>query len=137
MTTLANSSCPFCTLPLSRVVHENDLARVIRDAYPVAPGHTLVMPRRHVGRFFDLGRPEREALFDLLEVARDALEQELKPAGSNIGINDGQAAGQTVPHLHVHLIPRFAGDREDPRGGVRWIFPERADYWSRREGGHG
>ena len=106
---------------------------VIRDGFPVSPGHTLVIPRRHVGSLFDLETRERDALFDLLAAARRDLESELGPAGYNIGINDGPAAGQTVPHLHVHLIPRFAGDRADPRGGVRWIFPELADYWSARE----
>lgn len=68
----------------------------------------------------------------LLDQARQQLLAELKPDGFNIGINDGAEAGQTVPHLHIHLIPRFAGDREDPRGGVRWIIPEKADYWSPR-----
>lgn len=93
------------------------------------------MPRRHVGSFFDLQQAERDAVFELLALARTALDAEFGPAGYNIGINDGPAAGQTVPHLHVHLIPRYDGDRDDPRGGVRWIFPERANYWSRRDGG--
>jgi len=130
----AVSSCPFCTLPPARIVHANDLAVVIRDAYPVSKGRTLVLPRRHLGSFFDLAPRERDAVFDLLDVARRALDQELQPAGYNIGINDGPAAGQTVPHLHVHLIPRFLGDQADPRGGVRWILPVRADYWTARKG---
>ena len=124
--------CPFCALPVARIVHANDLALAIRDAYPVSRGHTLVIPRRHVARFFDLDPPEREAVFALLDTARRALDAELAPDGYNIGINDGAAAGQTVPHLHVHLIPRFTGDQPDPRGGIRWIFPARADYWSGR-----
>ena len=113
-------------------MHANDLALAIRDAYPVSNGHTLVLPRRHIGSFFDLEAPERDAVFELIAIARRHLEQELRPTGYNIGINDGVAAGQTVLHLHVHLIPRFTGDQADPRGGVRWIFPERADYWSAR-----
>jgi diadenosine tetraphosphate (Ap4A) HIT family hydrolase len=125
--------CPFCALPPARIIQSNALALVIRDGYPVSPGHTLVIPRRHVSSLFDLDGRERNAMFDLLTVARRDLEAELGPAGYNIGINDGQAAGQTVQHLHVHLIPRFVGDRADPRGGVRWIFPEHADYWSARE----
>lgn len=129
----SSGSCPFCSLPDVRVVHENGFAVVIRDAFPVTAGHTLVLPRRHLGSFFELDRHERDAMFDLLAVARDALDREFKPAGYNIGINDGQAAGQTIAHLHVHLIPRSIGDRADPRGGVRWIFPERADYWSTRD----
>lgn len=128
----SDASCPFCTLPKSRIILENDLAVVIRDAFPVSPGHTLVIPRRHIGSFFALEARERSALLDLVDLARRDLDEALKPAGYNIGINDGPAAGQTVPHLHVHLIPRYEGDQPDPRGGVRWIFPERADYWSAR-----
>lgn len=112
----------------------NELAVVIRDAYPIATGHTLVLPRRHVGSFFDLELVEREAMLRLLDAARRELDGTLHPAGYNIGVNDGPAAGQTVPHVHMHLIPRFVGDQADPRGGVRWIFPERADYWSARGG---
>jgi diadenosine tetraphosphate (Ap4A) HIT family hydrolase len=134
MPTPTASDCPFCTLPPARIVHANDLAVVIRHAFPVSRGHTLVLPRRHVGSFFDLAPSERDAVFELLDVARRALDEALHPAGYNIGINDGPAAGQTVPHLHVHLIPRHTGDQADPRGGVRWIFPERADYWSARAG---
>lgn len=134
MPTTTASDCLFCTLPSARIVHANGLAVVIRDAFPVSPGHTLVLPRRHVGGFFELESPERDAVFELLDLARRDLDQSLYPDGYNIGINDGPAAGQTVPHLHVHLIPRYKGDQPDPRGGVRWIFPERADYWSAREG---
>jgi len=134
MSTSTASDCPFCTLPHSRIVHANDLAVVIRDAFPVSRGHTLVLPRRHVGSFFELEPAERDAVFQLLDAARRDLDQALQPDGYNIGINDGPAAGQTVPHLHVHLIPRYKRDQADPRGGVRWIFPERADYWSGRGG---
>jgi diadenosine tetraphosphate (Ap4A) HIT family hydrolase len=132
MPTTSAPACPFCALPASRIVHSNELAVAIRDGFPVANGHTLVLPRRHVGRFFDLDRQERDAVLELIDAARGALDHELRPAGYNIGINDGQAAGQTIPHVHVHLIPRFAGDQPDPRGGVRWIFPDKADYWSTR-----
>ncbi len=111
-------------------MHAATLVLAIRDAYPVAPGHTLVLPRRHVARLAQLHDDERAALFELAERARRALDTELRPDGYTLGINDGAAAGQTVPHLHLHLIPRFAGDRPDPRGGVRWVLPERADYWS-------
>lgn len=134
MPTTIPSDCPFCTLPSARIVHANGLAVVIRDAFPVSRGHTLVLPRRHVGSFFELDSAERNAVFELLDIARGAIDETLNPDGYNIGINDGPAAGQTVPHLHVHLIPRYKGDQADPRGGVRWIFPERGDYWSAREG---
>ncbi len=123
--------CPFCSLSAERFVLENAYAVVIRDAFPVSPGHTLIIPKRHVASFFEVTEAERAELMSLLAAARDDLDREFRPAGYNIGINDGAAAGQTVPHLHVHLIPRFAGDREDPRGGVRWVLPDKAVYWDK------
>ena len=104
----------------------------VRDAYPISLGHTLIIPRRHVGSFFEISAGERTYLLALLDKAKAVVEQEFKPDGFNIGINDGPAAGQTVPHLHIHLIPRYKGDSADPRGGVRWIIPEMADYWSQK-----
>jgi diadenosine tetraphosphate (Ap4A) HIT family hydrolase len=123
-------ACVFCSLPQNRIIDSNDLAMVIRDGFPISPGHTLVIPKRHVGSFFEITAEERTAMFTLLDKAAFRLKDELAPAGYNIGINDGPAAGQTVPHLHIHLIPRFESDVADPRGGVRWIIPEKADYWS-------
>ena len=123
--------CPFCTLPDERVIDQNDHGLVIRDGFPISPGHTLIIPKRHTGSFFDLTEAERSDLLLLQDKAKLDLENEFKPDGYNIGINDGPAAGQTVPHLHIHLIPRYAGDRADPRGGVRWIIPKKADYWSK------
>ena len=123
--------CPFCSLPAERFVLESDGAVVLRDAFPVSPGHTLVIPRRHVASFFEVTDAERADLMSLLATARDGLERELRPAGYNVGINDGAAAGQTVPHLHIHLIPRYDGDRDDPRGGVRWVLPDQAAYWEK------
>ncbi len=124
------ATCPFCSMPPDRIVDRTELAVVIRDAFPVSPGHTLVIPVRHVGSLFETTDAERSDCLALLDRARRVLAGELQPAGYNIGINDGKAAGQTVPHLHIHLIPRYAGDQPDPRGGVRWIFPERARYWT-------
>lgn len=129
---LVANGCAFCNLSPSRVVSSSAHAIVIRDGFPVAAGHTLVIPRRHVGSFFDITDEERTELFALLALARQQLDAEFRPDGYNIGINDGAAAGQTVPHLHIHLIPRYRGDHPDPRGGIRWIFPEKADYWSPR-----
>jgi diadenosine tetraphosphate (Ap4A) HIT family hydrolase len=123
-------SCPFCTLPKERIILSNSLGIVIRDGYPISPGHTLVIPKRHIGSFFELEPEERDSLFSLLEESKRRLDKEFQPDGYNIGINDGQSAGQTVPHLHIHLIPRYSGDQEDPRGGIRWIIPEKAKYWS-------
>ena len=121
--------CPFCSLPEHRILDRNERAVVVRDAYPVTPGHSLVIPTRHVASFFDTTAAEREAMLSLLDSAREQLQAELQPDGYNIGINDGCAAGQTIGHLHIHLIPRYAGDREDPRGGVRWVIPDKAAYW--------
>jgi diadenosine tetraphosphate (Ap4A) HIT family hydrolase len=121
--------CPFCTLPPERIIDSNDLALVIRDGYPVSPGHTLVIPKRHIGSWFEITPEEQSAMLDLLGRAKVVLEEEFKSDGYNIGINDGPTAGQTVPHLHMHLIPRYKGDLEDPRGGVRWIIPGKAKYW--------
>ena len=126
------SDCPFCTLPKKRIQVASDLGLIVRDAFPISPGHTLIIPKRHVGSFFDLSSDEREDLMSLLGTAKANVEAEFKPDGYNIGINDGPVAGQTVPHLHVHLIPRYKGDMPDPRGGVRWIIPDKADYWSHR-----
>ncbi len=98
----------------------------IYDGFPVSPGHTLIIPKRHVASFFEATKEEQGAMLDLLAEMRQRLQTERNPDGFNIGINDGAAAGQTVMHLHIHLIPRYAGDQPDPRGGVRWIFPDKA-----------
>ena len=124
--------CPFCQLPPERIVEESALTRVIFDGFPISVGHTLVIPNRHVGSFFDLLDTEREDLLSMLDLAKARLDAKYAPDGYNIGINDGPSAGQTVPHVHVHLIPRYAGDQKEPRGGVRWIFPEKADYWTNK-----
>lgn len=123
------SSCPFCTLDLSRVLMVNDHAIAFSDGFPVTPGHSLIVPKRHISSLFETTKEEQAAIFELLAQMRELLLAERAPDGFNIGINDGTAAGQTVMHLHIHLIPRYAGDTEDPRGGVRWIMPEKAPYW--------
>lgn len=120
--------CPFCHLPNDRIEAQNDLAVAIRDAYPVNPGHTLVIPRRHVASWFEATVEERAAMLELADLARQTLQDELAPDGFNLGINDGEAAGQTIPHLHLHVIPRFDGDVDDPTGGVRGVIPGRGNY---------
>lgn len=124
--------CVFCTLPRESIRGENVHAIYIRDTSPVSPGHTLIIPRRHIASVFDATAGEWLEFLFLLDLARQELDEEFHPDGYNVGINDGPAAGQTVPHLHLHLIPRFGGDRADPRGGVRWILPEKADCWSEK-----
>ena len=121
--------CPFCTLPTERITDSNKFGVVIRDGYPISAGHTLIIPKRHVGSFFETTQDEKLALLALLESAQKELKKMLNPPSFNIGINDGKEAGQTVPHLHIHLIPRYESDITDPRGGVRWIIPEKAKYW--------
>lgn len=123
-------ACPFCSLPEARVLARNRHAIAFRDAFPVAEGHTLVIPVRHVPSFFDTTDEERTSMFELLDEAKEQLQRQFSPAGYNLGINDGAAAGQTVSHVHIHLIPRYLGDRPDPRGGVRWVIPDRTDYWT-------
>jgi diadenosine tetraphosphate (Ap4A) HIT family hydrolase len=123
------TSCPFCSLPENRVNQRNAVGVVVRDAYPVSPGHTLLIPSRHVASFFELTSEEREGLLLLMDSAKQQLQDEFSPTAYNIGINDGLAAGQTIAHMHLHLIPRYQGDVSDPRGGVRWVLPEKAKYW--------
>ena len=122
-------NCPFCQMPTERVIAAWPLCIVIRDGFPVSAGHTLVIPKRHVASFFDCSEEERVELMNALEAVKRDLDRTLNPNGYNIGINDGAAAGQTVPHVHIHLIPRYTGDQTDPRGGVRWIIPDKARYW--------
>jgi diadenosine tetraphosphate (Ap4A) HIT family hydrolase len=122
--------CPFCNLDRQRVLLDSYHAVAMYDRFPVSPGHSLIIPKRHIMSFFEANREEQDALLDFVFKMQQILRKERNPDGFNIGINDGEAAGQTVMHLHIHLIPRYHGDTEDPRGGVRWIFPEKANYWN-------
>ena len=121
-------ACPFCILSLDEVVCGNSAALAIRDGYPVAEGHTLIIPARHLASWFEASKEEQRAIFDLVEQVKSELDAELSPDGYNVGFNLGQAAGQTVGHLHLHVIPRYAGDVDDPTGGVRLVIPERGNY---------
>ena len=121
--------CVFCELPASRVVVSNSLAVAIYDGYAVTPLHALVIPKRHAVTFFDLFEPERRAVNQLLDQLRvEILQKDSAVSGFNIGMNSGEAAGQTVDHAHVHMIPRRKGDVPDPRGGVRGVIPGKASY---------
>jgi diadenosine tetraphosphate (Ap4A) HIT family hydrolase len=121
-------SSPFLAIPESEWVASNALAFAIRDRYPVSPGHTLVIPRRQVATWFEATPEEQHALFALVDEVKRGLDAELRPDGYNVGFNVGEAAGQTVFHLHVHVIPRFQGDVADPRGGVRHVIPGKGNY---------
>jgi diadenosine tetraphosphate (Ap4A) HIT family hydrolase len=112
-----------------KIYLENDLSIGILDGFPISNGHSLIIPKRHVGSIFDIQKDELLSLFNLLADVRNKLTEQFSPDGFNIGINDNEAAGQTINHVHIHLIPRYKGDQEDPRGGIRWIFPDKAKYW--------
>ena len=123
------TDCPFCDLPAERTWIEEELALATPDMYPAADGHTLILPRRHVESVFELDTEEREALWSLVGAVRNELARRHRPDGFTIGINDGLAAGQTISHAHVHVIPRHLGDVPDPTGGLRGILPHKARYW--------
>lgn len=123
------SECPFCQ-PMESIAL-NNLAFAIFDQYPVNEGHVLIIPKRHVADFFDLSNEEKQAILSLLDESRDLLVRKYSPDGFNVGINCGKAAGQTVFHVHVHLIPRYTGDVANPTGGVRGVIPEKRIYLPR------
>ena len=128
-----SSPCPFCITAGDYFLH-NSHAYARCDMYPVSPGHLLLLPFRHVASYFDTTHEERMALFALLDEAKALLDESHAPSGYNIGINVGEAAGQTVMHMHIHLIPRYAGDVANPRGGVRSVIPEKQLYrWSQQD----
>lgn len=121
-----NDPCLFC-IPRD-VTRQNKLAYCTRDTYPVSPGHSLVVPFRHCAGFFDLTADEISACMDLVRLERAAVDEEFKPDGYNVGVNVNAAAGQSIFHVHIHLIPRYAGDSPHPQGGVRQVIPAKADY---------
>ena len=121
-----NNPCLFCT-PRG-VTRQNEFAYSTRDSYPVSPGHSLIIPLRHSVSFFELTAAEAAACLDLLTLEQEVLEKEFHPDGYNIGVNVGSAAGQSILHVHIHLMPRYVGDHPRPRGGVRQILPDKADY---------
>jgi ATP adenylyltransferase len=121
--------CPFCEIPTQRVIMENALAYAVRDGFPVTKGHSLVIPKRHVADYFELSADELLACDELLRRLRQStLQEDPTVEGFNIGANAGAAAGQTVFHCHIHLIPRREGDVANPRGGVRHTIPGKGHY---------
>ena len=121
--------CPFCEVSRELVVAESRHALAMRDRYPVSNGHTLIIPKAHTETLFVQNSKIQADIWRLVARVRGELQSEFNPDGFNIGLNEGTAAGQTVDHAHVHVIPRFEGDVADPRGGIRWVVPERAAYW--------
>ena len=122
----SRASCPFCDEANYELIR--DLAFTKKDSFPVASGHTLIIPKRHISSYFECTDNERLELWDLVEEVKVLLDKTHSPDGYNIGINIGHAAGQTVPHLHIHLIPRYLGDMDDPAGGVRGVIPSEQKY---------
>jgi len=126
-------NCVFCDrLTRGDLVAVNEYAAAFPDAFPLNDGHCLIVPRRHEADFLALTWKEQAAIWALLPAVRRHIEASAAPDGYNIGINVGEAAGQTVAHAHPHLIPRFRADVPDPRGGIRWIIPAKAQYWEKR-----
>jgi diadenosine tetraphosphate (Ap4A) HIT family hydrolase len=123
-----DAQCPFCSPVAAEIVLENLLCYSRYDMYPVGKGHLLIVPFRHVANFFELTQDERKAAFELVWQGQAKLDRDLHPDGYNVGVNVGAAAGQTVMHVHIHLIPRYHGDVPDPRGGVRFVIPKKAKY---------
>lgn len=128
MSILSNnqSDCPFCDC--EDRVFENEYAYAKWDIYAVSQGHILIITKRHVSDYFELTNDEKIAMLELLDEAKSHLDKIYNPEGYNIGINVGKDAGQTVMHVHTHLIPRYKGDVDDPRGGVRGVIPEKQKY---------
>ena len=125
--------CPFCGLPPERIVARDGPCIAFRDGFPVSPGHTLVIPLRHVASFRDLTPEEWATMHRLAQrLAADLLATDPSIRGFNFGLNDGDCAGQSVFHCHAHLIPRRDGDHPHPRGGVRAVIPGKADYGTPR-----
>lgn len=119
-------SCIFCDM--KGYILENDLAYAIFDKFPVNKGHMLFIPKRHVKDFFDITNKEREAIFKLVDEGKKLLDEKYSPDGYNVGVNCGEVSGQTVMHVHVHLIPRYFGDTDCPKGGVRGVIPDKMKY---------
>ena len=121
-----NPDCPFCGDP--EKIIENELAFAHYDTFPVSDGHCLIIPRRHFAGYFEATAEEKAAIWELVDQVKPILDRKFSPDGYNVGVNIGSAAGQSIPHLHIHVIPRYAGDGENPQGGVRGVIPHRQKY---------
>ena len=124
----SQKQCIFCNLASERIIAENELCLAIRDGFPVSEGHTLIIPKRHVADYFDLTSDEIAAMQTMMKESKRQLDNTLHPDGYNVGVNVNAAAGQTVFHVHMHLIPRYIGDVENPKGGVRGVIPGKQKY---------
>jgi ATP adenylyltransferase len=121
--------CPFCSLQHDpAIIARHGTAMAVYDKYPVNKGHVLIIPLRHCLSYFDLTDSEQSDCWTLLSRMKQHIEKLYSPDGFNVGINVGEEAGQTIPHVHLHLIPRYKGDVKDPEGGVRGVVPEKRKY---------
>jgi diadenosine tetraphosphate (Ap4A) HIT family hydrolase len=132
MSSSAKRLSPFEQIPPEHWIASNDTAFAVLDAFPVSAGHSLVITKRRIATWWESTEMERRDVMALVDLVKARLDAELRPEGYNVGFNAGDAAGQTVPHLHVHVIPRFTGDGEDPRGGIRNVIPESDEAWRPR-----
>ncbi len=123
-----NKECVFCNLDNRKIITQTENAFAIRDKYPVTAGHTLIIPKVHESNFFLLTQEIQFELLELLHICQKALDKEFNPDGYNVGININEMAGQTVNHVHIHLIPRYKGDVDRPQGGVRGVIPSKKEY---------
>lgn len=127
---------PFSPVDPARMILETEHCLAFFDKYPVSEGHALVVPRLRVRSLYELDDIVQAAIWDAVRRVRTILQERFTPQGFNIGVNDGPAAGQTISQAHIHVIPRYKNDVADPRGGIRWVIPEKAKYWesdSRRQ----
>jgi diadenosine tetraphosphate (Ap4A) HIT family hydrolase len=122
-------NCIFCNTDFVReIIAESAIAYAIYDKFPVNDGHVLIIPKRHCSNYFDLTFKEQVECILMLNKVKDIVSAKFNPSGYNVGINVGEKAGQTVHHVHIHLIPRYKGDVEDPRGGIRGVIPNKQKY---------
>jgi diadenosine tetraphosphate (Ap4A) HIT family hydrolase len=123
-------NCTFCEIneTKSRIILQNSYAFAISDQYPVSQGHTLIILKRHFPSIFEASSEEISAIFDLTNQVQKILSKQFKPDGYNVGFNDLKAAGQSIPHCHMHIIPRYQGDVKNPRGGIRGVIPGKQNY---------
>ena len=128
-TPLPEEECRFCRKPDGRrVMIEGKYGFAAYDRHPASEGHFLVIPHRHFASYFDINDQEREDLWSIVAEAKKMVDEAFNPDGYNIGINVGEWAGQSIHHLHIHVIPRYKGDVENPRGGVRGVIPAKKLY---------
>ena len=125
-----NEECLFCNWKSQKekIILENELAFATFDEFAVSKGHMLFITKRHCKDFFETTLEEKNAIFELIDKAKEIIDKKFSPSGYNIGMNCGASAGQTVMHIHIHLIPRYNGDVDNPKGGVRGVIPQKQNY---------